>query len=60
MTSSPTARRAVPAEHRDPRGALPALFNALTAEITLEAVAKTVTFEVAQHLGDNMVRCISM
>ena len=25
MTSSPTARRAVPAEHRDPRGALPAL-----------------------------------
>ena len=43
-----------------PRGALPALFNALTAEITLEAVAKTVTFEVAQHLGDNMVRCISM
>ena len=25
MTSSPTARRAVPAEHRDPRGAQPAL-----------------------------------
>ena len=43
-----------------PRGAVPALFNALTTEITLEAVAKTVTFEVAQHLGDNMVRCISM
>jgi len=43
-----------------PRGALPALFNALTAEITLSSVAKTVTFEVAQHLGDNMVRCISM
>ena len=43
-----------------PRGALPALYNALTAEITLPAVAKTVTFEVAQHLGDNMVRCISM
>src|SRR5699024_6289807 len=43
-----------------PRGALPALFNALTAAITLEAVAKTVTFEVAQHLGDNMARCISL
>ena len=25
MTSSPTARRAAPAEHRAPRGALPAL-----------------------------------
>ncbi len=29
-------------------------------EITFEAVAKTLTLEVAQHLGDNLVRCISM
>ena len=43
-----------------PRGAMPELFNALTVEIELPSVAKTVTLEVAQHLGDNMVRGISM
>ncbi len=43
-----------------PRGSIPALFNALNAEITLPTVAKTLTLEVAQHLGDNLVRTISM
>ncbi|MDI9995677.1 F0F1 ATP synthase subunit beta, partial [Rhodococcus ruber] len=43
-----------------PRGAVPDLFNALHAEVTLPSVAKTLTFEVAQHLGDNLVRTISM
>ncbi|TLF82193.1 F0F1 ATP synthase subunit beta [Nocardia cyriacigeorgica] len=43
-----------------PRGAIPPLFNALHAEITLASVAKTLTLEVAQHLGDNIVRTISM
>ncbi|GAA3043588.1 F0F1 ATP synthase subunit beta [Gordonia defluvii] len=43
-----------------PRGAIPELFNALHCEITLEAVAKTLTLEVAQHLGDNVVRTVSM
>ncbi|MFT4200726.1 F0F1 ATP synthase subunit beta [Gordonia sp. (in: high G+C Gram-positive bacteria)] len=43
-----------------PRGAIPDLFNALHCEISLEAVAKTLTLEVAQHLGDNVVRAISM
>ena len=43
-----------------PRGAVPDLFNALHAEITLPSVAKTLTLEVAQHLGDNLVRAISM
>ncbi|MGB3698393.1 MAG: F0F1 ATP synthase subunit beta [Gordonia sp. (in: high G+C Gram-positive bacteria)] len=43
-----------------PRGAIPALFNALHAEITLPSVAKTLTLEVAQHLGDNVVRTVSM
>ncbi len=42
------------------RGEIPALFNALHAEITLPSVAKTLTLEVAQHLGDNLVRTISM
>lgn len=43
-----------------PRGSIPDLFNALAAEITLKSVAKTLTLEVAQHLGDNIVRTISM
>ena len=43
-----------------PRGAIPELFNALNAEIELATVAKTLTLEVAQHLGDNLVRTISM
>ena len=43
-----------------PRGAVPELFNALHADIALAAMAKTLTLEVAQHLGDNLVRCISM
>ena len=43
-----------------PRGAVPELFNALHADITFGAMAKTLTLEVAQHLGDNLVRTISM
>src|ERR1051325_11968413 len=43
-----------------PRGQLPELFNALHAEITHEELAKTLTLEVAQHLGDSLVRTISM
>jgi F-type H+-transporting ATPase subunit beta len=43
-----------------PRGAIPELYTALHAEITLSTVAKTLTLEVAQHLGDNLVRTISM
>ncbi len=43
-----------------PRGELPELFNALHAEITYKELAKTLTLEVAQHLGDSLVRCISM
>src|SRR5690349_23525015 len=43
-----------------PRGAVPELFNALHAEISFSELAKTLTLEVAQHLGDNLVRTISM
>ncbi|MBF6235474.1 ATP synthase subunit beta [Nocardia otitidiscaviarum] len=43
-----------------PRGSIPDLYNALHADIALSAVAKTLTLEVAQHLGDNIVRTISM
>src|SRR6202165_321168 len=43
-----------------PRGEVPELFNALHTEITYEELAKTLTLEVAQHLGDSLVRCISL
>src|SRR3977135_4314705 len=43
-----------------PRGAVPELFNALHADIAFEELAKTLTLEVALHLGDSLVRCISM
>ncbi|MDQ3505969.1 MAG: F0F1 ATP synthase subunit beta, partial [Actinomycetota bacterium] len=43
-----------------PRESVPPLFQALHVEIELESVRKRVTLEVAQHLGDNLVRTISM
>jgi F-type H+-transporting ATPase subunit beta len=43
-----------------PRGSVPELFNALHADVTFESLAKTLTLEVALHLGDNLVRTISM
>jgi F-type H+/Na+-transporting ATPase subunit beta len=43
-----------------PRNELPELYNALTVDVALETVAKRLTLEVAQHLGDNLVRTISM
>ena len=38
------------------KGSLPAIFNALTVPIG----DKTLTVEVAQHIGDNTARCIAM
>ena len=43
-----------------PRNSVPELFNALHAQVELATVAKTLTLEVAQHLGDNLIRTISM
>ncbi|GAA5121623.1 F0F1 ATP synthase subunit beta [Haloechinothrix salitolerans] len=43
-----------------PRGQIPAQYNALKVDIEFEELAKTVTLEVAQHLGDNLVRTISL
>ncbi|MDT7732211.1 MAG: F-type H+/Na+-transporting ATPase subunit beta, partial [Mycobacterium sp.] len=43
-----------------PRGSVPELFNALHAEVTFEELAKTLTLEVALHLGDGLVRCIAL
>src|SRR5690349_3352871 len=43
-----------------PKNAIPDLFNALHVKVEAESIAKTLTLEVAQHLGDNVVRTISM
>jgi len=43
-----------------PRDAMPNIYNALHVKVELAEGAKTLTLEVAQHLGDNMVRAISM
>ena len=43
-----------------PRDAMPDLFNALKVDVTLADLSKTLTLEVAQHLGENVVRTISM
>jgi F-type H+-transporting ATPase subunit beta len=43
-----------------PRGGVPPLFNALHVEVTGAGEAHTLTLEVALHLGDDIVRSISM
>src|SRR3954452_23913198 len=43
-----------------PRDAMPEIFNALHVEVTLSGGTKKLTLEVSQHLGDNLVRAISM
>src|SRR3954454_4568839 len=39
---------------------MPEIYNALTAEVTLGGETRTLTFETAQHIGDNMVRAIAL
>ena len=39
---------------------MPDIYNALTVEFELLGQRTTLTLEVAQHLGDNVVRTISM
>src|ERR671914_1226456 len=43
-----------------PRDAMPDLFNALEVDVALADLSKTLTLEVAQHIGENVVRTISM
>jgi len=43
-----------------PADAMPAIFNALNIDVTLSGETKKLTLEVAQHIGDNLVRAISM
>ena len=43
-----------------PADAMPAMYNLLTVEVELSGETKTLNLEVAQHIGDNMVRAISL
>jgi F-type H+-transporting ATPase subunit beta len=43
-----------------PREAIPDIYNALHVDVTLSEGTRTLTLEVAQHLGDNVIRAISM
>jgi F-type H+-transporting ATPase subunit beta len=39
---------------------MPALYNALKVDINVAGENRTLTLEVAQHIGDNVIRAISM
>ncbi len=43
-----------------PAEAMPDIYNALHVDVSIGEQARTLTLEVAQHLGDNLVRAISM
>src|SRR4051812_28978709 len=39
---------------------MPEIYNALKIDVTIGGTSRTLTLEVAQHIGDNMVRAISL
>ena len=43
-----------------PHDGIPGIYNALTTEITLNGETSRLTLEVAQHLGDDLVRAIAL
>src|SRR5215204_4908990 len=43
-----------------PSDAMPEIYNALKTELEIGGETKELTLEVALHLGDNIVRAISM
>ncbi len=43
-----------------PNDAMPEIYNSLKIDVTLGENTRELTLEVAQHIGDNMVRAISM
>src|SRR4051794_28781352 len=43
-----------------PVDSMPEMYNALKVEVTLGEAKQTITLEVAQHIGEGMVRAISM
>ncbi len=45
---------------RFPAGKLPAIFNAVTVELEASSGGGKLVLEVAQHMGNNVVRCVAM
>ncbi|MGH3459223.1 F0F1 ATP synthase subunit beta [Aeromicrobium sp.] len=43
-----------------PSDAMPDIYNALTVDVEIAGETETLTLEVAQHIGDGMVRAISL
>ena len=43
-----------------PPGEVPGIYNALKTEVKIADRAQTLTLEVAQHLGDSIVRAVSL
>ncbi|MFM9141548.1 MAG: F0F1 ATP synthase subunit beta, partial [Actinomycetota bacterium] len=43
-----------------PSDSMPSIYNALQIDIEIGGEKRMLTLEVAQHIGDNMVRAISM
>jgi len=43
-----------------PPNELPDIYTALTVDITLGDTTTTITCEVAQHIGDNIIRAIAL
>jgi F-type H+-transporting ATPase subunit beta len=43
-----------------PHDAIPDIYNALKTTITLDGVDNEITLEVAQHLGDDVIRAIAL
>lgn len=43
-----------------PTDSMPEIYNKLEAEVVLDGVTSVLPFEVAQHIGDGMVRAISL
>ena len=43
-----------------PSDAMPEQYNLLTTQVALGGETKNINLEVAQHIGDNMVRAISL
>jgi len=43
-----------------PPGQLPEIYTAVTTDITVDGVTSTITCEVAQHIGESLVRAIAL
>ena len=43
-----------------PADAMPEMYNLLTTQVELAGESKNINLEVAQHIGDNLVRAISL